>query len=145
LIAADAAVERLVVVDIAEERLTAATRLGATETAARLDGEFDVIFDCVGAESTHADSVSHLRPGGTAVWLGLLSADAAFDARDVVRMEKNVRGSFAYTKDEFETAVALAPELDLSWTASFPLEQGGLIFTQLMGGRTDIHKAVLRP
>jgi hypothetical protein len=60
-------------------------------------------------------------------------------------MEKNVRGSFAYTKDEFETAVALAPQLDLSWTASFPLEQGGLIFTQLMGGRTDIHKAVLRP
>jgi threonine dehydrogenase-like Zn-dependent dehydrogenase len=145
LVAAGASVERLVVADIAGERLAAATRLGATETAARLDGEFDVIFDCVGAEATHADSISHLRPGGTAVWLGLLSADAPFDARDVVRMEKIVRGSFAYTNDEFRTAVDLAPEVDLGWTDSFPLEQGALIFSELVGGRTDIHKAVLRP
>jgi threonine dehydrogenase-like Zn-dependent dehydrogenase len=145
LVAANASVERLVVTDIAAERMKAAAWLGATETAARLDGEFDVVFDCVGAETTHADSISHLRPGGTAVWLGLLSPDALFDARDVVRMEKIVRGSFAYTNDEFRTAVAMAPQLDLGWTASFPLERGAEVFTELMGGRTDIHKAVLRP
>jgi threonine dehydrogenase-like Zn-dependent dehydrogenase len=145
LVAADAGVDHLVVADIAEERLKAATRLGATETVAGLEGEFDVIFDCVGAEITHTDSISHLRPGGTAVWLGLLSANAPLDARDVVRMERSVRGSFAYTNDEFRAAVRMAPELDLDWTASFPLEQGALIFTELMGGRTDIHKAILRP
>jgi alcohol dehydrogenase len=53
--------------------------------------------------------------------------------------------SFAHTNDEFRTAFDLAPKVDLGWTDSFPLEQGALIFTELMGGRTDIHKAVLRP
>ena len=145
LAAADAGVGRIVVVDIAEERLEVASRLGATETAARLEGEFDVVIDCVGAEATHADSVSHLRPGGIATWVGLLAPGAGFDAQDVVRMEKVVRGSFAYTHPEFEAAVRLAPQVDLDWTDSFALDQGATIFTELMGGRKDIHKAILRP
>lgn len=133
------------VVDLAEDRLDQARTLGASNVATTLEGEFDVIFDAVGAPATHAASLAHLRPGGLTVWIGLLSASADFDAQDAVRQEKTVKGSFAYNPRDFATAVALAPQVNLGWATSFPLEQGAGIFTELMNGRSDVVKAVLRP
>lgn len=133
------------VVDLAEDRLAVADRLGLGRVAPSLDGEFDVVIDAVGAEATHRLSLEHLRPGGTAVWIGLLSEDAGFDAKDLIRGEKTVRGTFAYNDAEFAEALAMVPDVDLSWSTTFPLSEGADIFTQLMRGRTDVLKALLHP
>lgn len=133
------------ITDLSEDRLAMARKLGAVQTAPSLDGEFDVVLDAVGAPSTHHASIEHLKPSGTTVWIGLLSDDAGFVSRDLVRWEKKVLGSFAYTARDFADAVELASDVDLSWTTSFPLDEGAAIFTELMGGRTDVVKAVLRP
>jgi alcohol dehydrogenase len=135
----------VVVVDLAADRLGAATKLGASATATALEGEFDVIIDAVGAPATHQASLQHLKPGGTTVWVGLLSADSAFDATDLIRQEKRVVGSFAYDDPDFVAAMALAPSVDLSWHETFALDDGADIFTQLMHGRSDVIKALLRP
>lgn len=134
----------IVVADLAPDRLSAARKLGA-ETATALEGEFDVVIDAVGLAATHAASVERLRPGGTAVWIGLMGTDPAFDTADFVRTEKRVIGSFAYTDAEFGAAVALACRVDLGWVEVFPLSQGAEIFTELMHGRTDVVKALLTP
>jgi alcohol dehydrogenase len=135
----------VVVCDTSEERLALADQLGAARTTTRLEGEFDVVVDAVGAEATHRASVDVLRPGGTAVWVGLLSALAGIDGQEIVRHEKRVIGSYCYTSAEFGRAIELARDLPLGWSTTFPLADGPTIFTELMNGRHDVVKAVLDP
>jgi len=145
LIAARRRSDDVTVCDLAEDRLAVAARLGATRTTTAIDGEFDVIVDAVGAAATHRLSVEHLRPGGTTVWIGLLSSDAAFDAKGIVRDEQHVVGSYCYSSADFAAAVQLAADVDLDWSASFRLDEGATIFDELATGRHDIVKALLRP
>jgi threonine dehydrogenase-like Zn-dependent dehydrogenase len=133
------------VTDLAEGRLEAARRLGASAAAAAPEGEYDVVIDAVGSAVTRAQSVAHQRPGGTAVWLGLAEPAAGFDAQDLVRGEKRVLGSFAYSGEEFRRAAGLAQEWDLSWISPYPLAEGAEVFTGLMNGGHYPVKATLRP
>lgn len=133
------------VCDLDTGRLELAKKLGAAETTQSLNGEFDVVIDAVGAGATHRASVEILRPGGVAVWIGLLSADAGFDGQEVVRDEKSVLGSYCYQPADFEAAVNLASTFDLSWTRSFEMDEAADIFTALMNGRGDVVKALLLP
>jgi alcohol dehydrogenase len=133
------------VCDLSEERLAAALALGAQAVSPRLTGEFDLVVDAVGAAATHRDSVERLRRGGTAVWVGLMSAEAGFDAQEVVREEKQVIGSYCYTAPDFAAALELVEKVPTDWVKSFPLEQGVEVFNELMAGRTDIVKAQLVP
>jgi len=131
--------------DVSERRAAVAARLGADPTGPELRGEFDVIFDAVGLPVTRAAALAHLAPGGTAVWLGLASAEPGFDGADLVRTEKRIVGSFGYTGAEFAAAVDLAAEWDLSWVNTFPLADGARVFTDLMNGGTEPVKALLSP
>ena len=131
------------VTDLAAERMAAARGLGAA--AGELRGEYDVVIDAVGSAATRAKSVAHQRPGGVAVWLGLAEEEAGFDANALVRGEKQVLGSFAYSDEEFAGAMALLRNTNLDWTASYPLAEGAAIFTELMNGGTHPVKALLRP
>ena len=131
--------------DLSETRRIVAEKVGADVVGETLEGEFDVIFDAVGSAATHQSSVDHLISGGTTVWLGLASPNPGFDAMSIVRLEKNIRGSFAYSDKEFAKAIDIAPNLDLSWSTTYPLDQGVEIFTALMNGETTPIKALLQP
>ncbi len=136
---------RVDVTDLDSGRLAQARRLGATAAGAELDGEYDVIFDAVGSPVTRGSSVRQLRPGGTAVWLGLLDEAAGFDGNALIRAEKRVQGSFAYSDEEFGQAAELLRDWDLSWTSQYPLTAGAEIFTGLMNGGLEPVKALLVP
>ena len=131
--------------DLSGDRRDVATSIGADVVGDSLEGEFDVIFDAVGTAGTRRSSVERLIPGGTTVWLGLATPDPGFDSAHAVRFEKNIRGSFAYTDAEFVEAIAMASQLDLSWSTTYPLTRGAEIFTALMNGQTTPVKALLRP
>jgi alcohol dehydrogenase len=135
----------VVVCDTSAERLGLAAELGAARTTTRLEGEYDVVVDAVGAEATHRASVEVLRPGGSAVWLGLLSPLPGIDGQQVVRDEKRVIGSYCYTAAEFGSAIELARRLPLGWSTTYSLDSGATIFAELMNGRHDVVKAVLDP
>jgi len=133
------------VTDLDPGRLAQARRLGAAAAGPGLDGEYDMIFDAVGSPVTRALSVQHQRPGGTAVWLGLAQEAAGFDANALIRAEKRVLGSFAYSDEEFGRAAELLRNWDLSWTSHYPLAEGAEIFTRLMNGGLQPVKALLVP
>jgi threonine dehydrogenase-like Zn-dependent dehydrogenase len=139
--------ETVVVADPSPQRRRLAERLGA-ETVESLDtrdsAPFDLTVEAVGLPLTRASALGALRPGGTSVWLGLATAEAGGDAADLVRQEKRVLGSFAYTPQDFATAVQLAGSLDLGWGTDVPMREAEAVFMELAGGRTDITKAVLR-
>jgi len=136
---------RVEVSDLAPARLAAALRLGAGAGGPGLEGEYDVVSDAVGSAATRAASVEHQRPGGMAIWLGLADSEPGFDASALVRSEKRVLGSFAYSDEEFAQATAMIREWDLAWAAGYPLAEGADVFTELMNGSLHPVKALLRP
>jgi threonine dehydrogenase-like Zn-dependent dehydrogenase len=136
---------RVDVTDLSPERLAVAGRLGAAAAGPVLEGEYDLVIDAVGTAATRAQSVDQQRPGGVAVWLGLAEPAAGFDAQALVRGEKRVLGSFAYSDDEFGEAMSLLAGSDLSWTSGYPLTAGADIFTELMNGALHPVKALLQP
>jgi threonine dehydrogenase-like Zn-dependent dehydrogenase len=143
LVARDRGLTDITVVDRSPSRLALAARLGATACAAELAGEFDIVVDAVGSETTRRDSVERLRPGGTGIWIGLASTAPGFDGNALVRTEKRIVGSFAYHPDEFVDAIALAGRVDLDWTTPVPLDDAQRVFMSLADGATDPVKAVI--
>ena len=144
LVAGHEQLGEVTVVDRSGFRLALAGRLGADVCASELDGEYDVVVDAVGSAQTRASAVEHVRPGGTSVWLGLAETDAAFDGNNLVRGEKRVVGSFAYSPDDFADAVRLASSLDLGWATAIGMEDSQRIFMELAAGAQDPVKAVIR-
>ncbi len=132
------------IADLAPERRVIAAREGA-DTVERLEGEFDVIVDAVGAPPTRRASVELLRPGGTAVWLGLADPDPAFDAMALIRHGKTVRGSFCYPDSTFARAIEVVADAQPEWADTFALTDGAEIFMRLVDGDTSVMKAVLAP
>lgn len=89
-------VPRVTICDLSTERLETARRAGLDAAEGPLAGEFDAVFDAVGSEATRRDSLARLRPGGTAVWIGLHGPEPGFDALALIRAEQRVLGTFAY-------------------------------------------------
>lgn len=133
----------IVVTDLTEHRLTVATRLGADAVATTLDaGAFDLVIDAVGAAATRSASLTALRPGGTAVWIGVNDPAATLAASmDVVVAERTIVGSFAYTDAEFAHAVTLSGRHDFDWVSTYPLGAAEPVFADLRSGRSSIVKA----
>ena len=71
--------------------------------------------------------------------------EPGFDAAHLVRFEKVVKGSFAYSDAEFSHAIDIASELNLSWSTTYDLGEGAEVFNALMNGQTTPIKALLRP
>lgn len=144
-VARSAGASRLAAADVLPERREAARRLGA-EVGEALVGEFDVVVDAVGTPRARAAAMDHLIGGGTAIWMGLASADPGIDAQALVRAEKRVVGSFAYSDAEFVKAISLVQRFESPWAQTFSLShESAVIFTELMNGRALPIKALLRP
>lgn len=132
------------ITDPSDDRRAAAERLRLWAVA-EPEGEFDVVIDAVGVPASRQASLDHIRPGGTAVWIGLAHDEATISGNTLVRGEKTIRGSFAYIPDEFARAVALAPDLNLGWTTEVPFDRAADVFYSLADGNTTIVKAVIVP
>ena len=124
----------VVLCDNAEPRRDLARTLGFARVEHRLEGEFDAVFDAVGHPDTRRDSVEHIRPGGTCIWIGLHDSDPGFDALDLVRTEKAVVGSFAYLDEDFREAISMVADIDGRWIRRRPLENGVEAFLELLEG-----------
>ena len=145
LVALTRGTPEVAIADLADERLAVAEQLGATSVGRTLDGEFDLVIDAVGVAATRAASVELVRPGGTAVWLGLHDEEPGFASLPFIRHEKSVHGSFCYTHADFAAALRLAPHLDTSWVTPMALTDGVRVFEELMRGRVDLLKVTLVP
>lgn len=124
--------KNLLVVDLDPKRLEMAKAMGAGSTATSIEGEFDIIFDCAGTKTTHALSVSHLKGGCTTVWIGNENPDPAFDAQALVRTQKCVIGSAAFTHKDFRDAVDRIDDRIIEWTTIVSLEEGVKAMYDLM-------------
>jgi threonine dehydrogenase-like Zn-dependent dehydrogenase len=150
-----------IVGDLIPERLAVAQRLGAALTVNSRKADFveavkdltggegaDVVIDAVGGGATKRLSVSAVRPGGVAVWLGLCENRIEINSHEITLAERFVFGSYAATMPELETARDLIADgrIDAtSWIKEFPLSDGVTAFERMLNAEGDDIKAVLRP
>jgi L-idonate 5-dehydrogenase len=146
----------ILAVDVTEQTLTVAKRMGAAtvinvaqqrDWSARYTankGSFDVMLECSGNEQALRAGLEVLRPRGTVVQLGL-GGDTSIPQNTIVGKELNICGSFRFHA-EFALAVRLINEgrVDLQpmVTASFPLAEAQAAF-ELASDRQRSMKVLL--
>jgi L-idonate 5-dehydrogenase len=132
-----AGAREIVAVDVRDEPLAYASKVGADRTiniaerAEELEpfavnkGYFDVVFEAAGQASTVASALQYARPRGTIILVGQ-GATAELPVSGVVSKELNLRGSF-----RFDTEFALAVDLIGSRRVDIsPLLSNTLPFTE---------------
>jgi len=136
----------ILMVDVSDERLAVASKLGASSTenvrapdsATRIrklfSGCFDMVIDASGTSAARQMALEVCVRGGKVVLLGMAEAKSDIDFVTSIRKEHCVLMSFAYTPRDFQHALDLliSRQVDLSsWTASLPLASGQEAFERM--------------
>jgi 2-desacetyl-2-hydroxyethyl bacteriochlorophyllide A dehydrogenase len=139
---------KVVAVDVIEERLDLAKKLGAeiAINAKEVDPikevmsltnnvGADVAMEFVGSPITLEKTLNSVRRGGKAVLVGLSGEPLTYDTRKIVRGELDVMGSYAFCKRDIEEVLNLisSRKLDLSYSVThrFSLEDANLALETL--------------
>lgn len=144
----------VIAVDLADEKLEHALRLGATaalspgrETAGvgkavrKLTGGAgaDIALEAIGNPSTMKDAFSTLRPGGRLVVIGYSDHEIALNAGRIMYREMEVRGSLGCRPVDYPRVIELARsgriEVASLVTARFPLAEINAGLDMLRAGR----------
>ncbi|NLJ77026.1 MAG: alcohol dehydrogenase catalytic domain-containing protein [Peptococcaceae bacterium] len=152
LVAQTMQVKRVTVIDIAEERLALAGRLGATVLSAfpaGQDDQPDVVVEAVGVEPTLAGALVWLRPRGRLVMAGLYEEKINIDPNDIVVKELELVGVSAYETADLQQAVELVAkgEMDVEQVVThvLPLTSAPEAFALLASGDKKAGKILLTP
>jgi threonine dehydrogenase-like Zn-dependent dehydrogenase len=149
----------VVVADLVPQRLDAARRVGADLTVNVLHqdlvheirdywggGNAEFAIDAVGSAETKSLSLDLIEPGGMAVWVGLHQDKISFDSYALTLAQKSIGGSYSGSSDDLRQAAQLLASgiLDTGWVKKFQLEDGENGFRQMLDGKGDNIKAILR-
>jgi len=153
-------VPRVAVIDVNEERLAAAKRLGADLAVdARRETAIDEVRDwsgggassvveAVGSEKTRETSVAVAAKGARLLFLGLAENRSPLPFMDMVRNEQAIFTSFAYAPRDFTDSLRLleARRFDMKpWTETRPLAEGEAAFAKMAKNPGATLKMMLKP
>jgi (R,R)-butanediol dehydrogenase/meso-butanediol dehydrogenase/diacetyl reductase len=157
LVAQNRGTAQVVVSDVLPSRVALAKELGLKALSAgdemsefisnATNGEgADVVFECVGVGATATSMIQLARCCGTVINLGVFKKPAEVDLQTLNFRQITLVGSRVYTREDFKTAVRLAPELPLApiVTDLFPLEKVGAAFQKFRAGE-DVCKVLMQP
>jgi threonine dehydrogenase-like Zn-dependent dehydrogenase len=134
-----AGAREVLLVDVNNDRLAVARKLGAGAAVNTGSGEgvaeaqrlaergFDMVIDASGGAPARQMAFDLCRPGGLVALLGMGTQKSELDFVASIRKEHRVVMSFAYTPVDFLRSLDLliAGDIDIgSWTEQAPLEQG---------------------
>ena len=90
----------------------------------QLTGGVGVVVDCVGSPDSLAQALEVVAPGGTIVLVGM-PGPVQVDLTPLWHRETALRGCYAYTRDDFATALDLVTTADLGRlvSATYPLSR----------------------
>ncbi len=149
----------VIVADRISERLGAARIMGADRTVhvpqqdlthevrSHWDGYLaEFVIDAVGSAATKSLSLELIEPGGMAVWVGLHQDRIDLDSYALTLGQKSVGGSYSGSMNDLRQAIQILASgaLDTGWAKRYPLQEGEIAFRQMMEGKGDNIKAVLR-
>lgn len=127
-------------------RRAQAAALGATDTAASAGAIAEpaaLVIDAVGRPETRTRGIALTRPAGTFVAIGLHADAVPVSFHDLIRREIAIQGSYAYSDDDFATALRLLAEGRAGigpLEPVRPLRDGAAAFAELAQGATNAIK-----
>ncbi len=153
---------KIISVDLAADRIEAASMLGADETiesAADTDVPAlirektgglgaDIVMEAVGIDATITMSIESVRKGGTVTLIGNVAPNVSFGLQSVVTREISVLGSCASSND-YPACLELMARGSICVTpilsVSAPLERGPEMFDRLYNREPNLTKVILKP
>ncbi len=152
---------RIVSVDLEDDRLALAKKLGADQTinsrladVPALIREMtggrgaDVVMEAVGAEATVQMAIDCVRKGGIVTLIGNITAKVSFPLQSVVTREVSVLGSCASSNDYpacLELMGRKAIRVAEMISATVPLERGPEMFDRLYNREANLTKVIINP
>ncbi len=107
----------------------------------------DIVFEAAAAPITSLKMTAYLRPGGTAVMVGVHREYVPADLGAVNLRELNIIGTMVYTPNDFKAAVAMLPRMDslpLLISHKLPLEAHDQAYSSIVNGK-DAMKILFYP
>lgn len=111
-------------------------------------GNYDAVFDCVGAGITRKVSSEAVKPGGIISHIGLQNNDEGFDIRRITLQEITVLGNYCYTSTDMAASIDMLYQQrlgNLNWVDVRPMSKGAQAFNDLHLGKVKAAKIVLQP
>jgi L-iditol 2-dehydrogenase len=152
--------ESVFVVDKIEEKLALARTLGAKAIHADHDNPAQIIanetgsrratgvFEAVGAAATVRTAYDLCDFGGTVVLIGNLAKEFSLPLQGVTSNETTIRGSYGFSRNEFEQAVNLASKSETVLrrfiSGSCSLEETPSVMERMARGELNALKMVIR-
>lgn len=151
--------ERIVAIDLADNRLEMAKKMGAThainagdavaEYIMKLtDGEgTDCAFDAAGVESTINTAIETVRNGGLILLVGMASPKINIELKHAIVKELKFLTSYMYTTEMNEGLDLIASgamDVEKIITSEYPMSDGPKIFADLFSGKTSDVKVILK-
>src|ERR1700757_271739 len=160
LVLRDLGFESIFVLDIIEEKLELGRILGAKTIHAGHDQPAQVIagqtggrrancvFEAVGAAATVRTAYDLCDFGGTVVLIGNLAKEFTLPLQGVTSNETTLRGSYGFSRNEFEQAVNLASKSETVLrrfiSGSCSLEETPSVMERMARGELNALKMVIR-
>ena len=144
--------ERIPVVQVVEPhqaRRQHAVALGAVagfESAAEVEPGVELVIDAVGASTTRQAALGLVRPGGVCMFIGLHDRETSLAVADLVRNQVTIRGTYAYTREEFRLTMELLASGRIgigTLSPVLPLLRGPEVFAELAAGPSSQVKVFL--
>ena len=152
---------KIVIADLADDRLELALKLGADEALnpknvdvadamrERTEGRgADVVFEAVGAPPTVKASIDSVRKGGIVTLIGNVTPTVEFGLQSVVTREVSVLGSCASAND-YPSCLQLmsrgAINVEPMISARVGLDQGAEMFDRLYNHEPNLTKVIVNP
>lgn len=104
--------------------------------------------DAVGEPVCRRNVLEITAAAGVSVWIGLGEDFCEVSGRLIVTRELNIKGSYAYTYEDFEQALLLIADGRIpvaEFTQTYSLGQGQEVFEELTTGRSPLLKAIFHP
>jgi L-iditol 2-dehydrogenase len=153
--------EKVFAVDLEQNKLDVARRLGADETFIATDPELmhklnqsaggqgiDIVVDAVGTQSSIATAINVVRRGGTVTLIGNLAPKVEIPLQSVVTRQLRLLGSCA-SAGEYRQCIELVANgsinVDPLVSAVVPLSEGPGWFDRLYNREPGLMKVILQP
>ncbi len=152
--------DKIIVSDVAENRLKLALELGADFVVNGAKGDIgeqlmaqigrdkvDVTIEAVGISPTAQQSVNYLKNKGLSVWVGNADKTIQIGMQEIVTRELVIKGNYIYTVQDFKDAMNLMVSGHFDMTklisATIPLENTNDMFRTLTSGPNDYIKVIV--
>lgn len=105
---------------------------------------FDVVFDTVGSVSAKHGSIDITKKNGVCVFLGFEAPTLDVNISELIRHQKRLLGSFVYSPEQFQKAIALVENCRSEWVKNITVDEVEPVLSDFLSGDFSVIKVVLR-